>query len=335
MMNSIIIAFRFLLNHKWKISLVALMTSVFLFLLFPLTDLNDFISSKISQATNNKVFLQFEEMHLNPLTTTLDLDKVVLETEQIDNLTIEKLSATPSLMALASKQPGGKIWAEGLLGGTLSLKMTPAGLAKSDSKSNSKNATDETGLQKSDVELIIEKFSMKEIKKIFSSNLPISGQMDLSANLNIDPAFVDQPEGDLQLKIQKFELQTTSIQLPDLGSINLPEIKFTNIEIKGKMQGGKFLIETGKLGVPTDDFSGTIKGDVGFVIQNMNGQMKPIVNSYNLSIDLLAKPAFKDRAVFFLNFIDQYKKEEAGHTRYKFKLLSTGPGIPPQFSALN
>ena len=316
-MNQIIIAFRFLLKHKWKISLVFLCTSVFLFLLFPLSDLNDFITSKISQATNNKVFLQFNEMHLNPVTTTLSLDQVVLETEQIDNLTISKLSATPSLLALASKQPGGKVFAEGLLGGTLNLKVAPAGTAKSD------------------LDLVIEKISLKEVRKLFSLNLPIGGSLDLNANMIIDPAFIEQPEGDLQIKIQKFELQTGSIQLPDLGSINLPEIKFATVDLKGKMQGGRFLIENGKLGSPSDDFSGSIKGDVGITIQNMNGQMKPIVNSYNLSIDLQAKPAFKDRASFFLNFIDQYKKEESGLTRYKFKLLSTGPGVPPQFSALN
>ena len=316
-MNSIIIGFRFLLKHKWKISLLFVLTSVFLFVLFPLGDLNDFISSKISQATNNKVFLQFEEMHLNPLTTTLNLDKVIFETEQLDGLTIEKLSATPSIMALIAKQPGGKISAEGFLGGTLNLKIIPA----------EKN--------KSELNLTAEKISLKEIKKLVSSNLPISGTLELTTNLIADPAFADQPEGDIQAKIQKFEMPSTSIQLPDLGSINLPEIKFSTIELKGKLQGGRFLIETGKLGSNTDDFSGSIKGDIGVVIQNMNGQMKPVVNSYNLSIDLQAKPAFKDRASFFLNFIDQYKKEESGVTRYKFKLLSTGPGIPPQFSALN
>jgi type II secretion system protein N len=331
-MNQIIIAFRFLLKHKWKISLVFLCTSVFLFLLFPLSDLNDFITSKISQATNNKVFLQFNEMHLNPLTTTLSLDQVVLETEQIDNLTISKLSATPSLLALASKQPGGKVFAEGLLGGTLNLKVNPAGAVKSNGKTDS--AT-ETILQKSDIDLALDKISLKEIRKLFSLNLPIGGSLDLNANMIIDPAFIEQPEGDLQIKIQKFELQTGTIQLPDLGSINLPEIKFSTVDLKGKIQGGRFLIENGKLGSLSDDFSGSIKGDVGITIQNMNGQMKPVVNSYNLSIDLQAKPAFKDRASFFLNFIDQYKKEESGLTRYKFKLLSTGPGVPPQFSALN
>lgn len=319
-MNSIIIAFRFLLKHKLKISLVFFCTTVFLFFLFPLSDLNDFISSKISQATGNKIFLQFDEMNLNPLTTTLNLHKVIVETEQIDHLTIQKLSATPSLMALISKQPGGQISAEGVLGGSLTLKLTPTGTDKAN---------------KSNIEITIEKISLKEIKKLVSSNLPISGILDSTSSLTIDPAFIEQPEGELQLRIQKFEMQTANVQLPDLGNLNLPEIKFSTIELKGKIQGGKFIIEVGKLGSATDDFSGVIKGDVGFVIQNKNGQMKPMVNSYNLTVDLQAKPAFKDRASFFLSFIDPYKKEDAGQTRYKFKLLSTGPGLPPQFSALN
>ncbi len=123
--------------------------------------------------------------------------------------------------------------------------------------------------------------------------------------------------------------------MPDLGSMNLPEIKFSSVDLKGKMQGGKFQIETGKLGSPSDDFYGNIKGDIGITIQNMNGQMRPIVNSYNLSFDLQAKTQFADRASFFLNFIDQYKKVETGMNHYKFKLLSTAPGMPPQFSPLN
>lgn len=336
-MNQIIIAVRFLLSHKWKISLVFILTSVFLFVLFPLGDLNDFISSKISQATNNKVFLQFDEMHLNPLTTTLSLDKVLLETEQIENLTIENLSATPSLMALASQKIGGHVTADGFLGGRLDLKVSPSAAGKSSEKSTDKSDPNagQSPLGKSDVDLIVEKISLKEVKKLMSSSLPISGTVDVSANLTIDPAFSEQPEGDLQLKIQKFELQNTSVQLPDLGSINLPEIKFSSVELKGKMQGGKFLIETGKLGSPSDDFYGNIKGDIGITIQNMNGQMRPLVNSYNLSIDLQAKPRFADRASFFLNFIDQYKKVETGVNHYKFKLLSTAPGMPPQFSPLN
>jgi type II secretion system protein N len=329
MMNSIILAFRFLLNHKWKISLVFILTFVFLFLLFPLTDLNDFISAKVSQMTNNKVFLQFEEMQFNPLSTTLSLDHVVLETDTIDNLTIENISATPSLSALFSKQPGGKISATGLLDGSLSIKMTPAGPRKSES------TTADAGLQKSDIEFVAEKISIKKIKNLLSLNFPISGSMDLLASLNIDPAFIDQPDGDLQIQIQKFELQSTSIQIPEMGSINLPELKFLKSEFKGKIQNGRFVIENGQLGLPTDDFFGSIKGDIGFIIQNINGQMRPLVNSYNLSMDLHAKPAFKERAGFFLNFIERFQSEELGHTRYKFKLVSTSPGAPPQFSALN
>ncbi len=332
-MNQIIFAVRFLLAHKWKISLVFILTSVFLFVLFPLGDLNDFISSKISQATSNKVFLQFEEMHLNPLTTTLSLDKVLFETEQIENLTIENLSAQPSLMALFSQKIGGHLTAEGLLGGQLDLKVTPTASPKSTEKSET--PVGQSPLGKSDIELTLEKISLKEIKKLMSSSLPISGTADANVSMTIDPAFTDQPEGDLQFKIQKFELQSTSVILPDLGSINLPEIKFSSVDLKGKLQAGKFQIETGKLGSPTDDFYGNIKGDIGISIQNLNGQIRPLVNSYNLSIDLQAKAGFVERASFFLNFIDQYKKAEPGTTHYKFKLLSTAPGMPPQFSPLN
>jgi type II secretion system protein N len=320
-MNYIIRFFRFLKVHFGKITLGLFFTLIFIFILFPFTDLSDYISAQVSTLTNNKVYLQFNQLHINPLSTSVSIEDVLIETDKIEGLNIKNLTATPSIMALIARKPGGQINAEGLYSGNVNVKITP--------KSSGKDET-----QKSKLEVNIEKVVLKELRKSLNLSVPFTGLLNLKAQSDIDLAFTEQPDGDLSFQIQKFEMNSTMVNLPDIGGLNLPEIKLSSIQGKSKFQNGKYTIESLKLGAPTDDFSGVVSGDLTMVIQNMNGQMVPLINGYNLSIDLFAKPVFIEKASFFLNFISQFQKVEATGTRYKFKVTSTGPQMPPQMTAL-
>lgn len=320
-MNYIIRFFRLIKNNIGKISIGFFFIVIFLFVLFPFGDLSDFISSQVSSATNNKVYLQFNQMHINPLSPSLSLENVLVETDQIENLSIQNLTAIPSIMSLVTKKPGGQINADGIFSGNISAKLTP--------KSGGKDEN-----PRSKLELSIDKVSLKEIKKSLHLSVPISGTLNLKSSADIDLTFSEQPDGDLNFQIQKFEMNSAMVTLPDLGGLNLPEIKFSSVQGKSKFQGGKYVIESVKLGSSSDDLSGTITGNLNLILQSRNGQIIPLVNSYTLSIDLFAKPAFKDRALFFLNFISQFQKEEIGGTRYKFKVATTNPMMPPQMSPL-
>ncbi len=320
-MNYLIRFFRLIKNHFGKILSVILFTFLFGLLLFPFSDLSDFISSQVLKLTNNQIYLQFNKLHLNPFTATVELDDVSLEMPEIDHLNIKKLMATPSIMALISKKPGGEITANGIMSGQLSIKLSPVSGDKSEN-------------QKSKIEAKLDQISLKELKQSLNLSFPISGVLSLNSTSQVDLSFTEQPDGDLSFQVQKFEMNSTMINLPDLGALNLPEIKFSSIQGKSKFQNGKYTIESLKLGTTTDDFSGTISGDLNMLIQNQNGKMTPVVSGYNLKINLLAKPTFKDRAGFFLNFISQFQKEEAEGTRYKFSLISENPQLPPRMTAL-
>ena len=126
MMNGIVIFFRFLLGNIKKIFLIVLLTIVFLFLLFPLSDLNDWASSQVSKLTQNKVYLQFDQLHLNPFTVTLGLDQVTIDTPQISGLASNKVEVSPSILALFKKKPGGTFRAEGLFKGDVEVLVSPA-----------------------------------------------------------------------------------------------------------------------------------------------------------------------------------------------------------------
>lgn len=315
MMNQIILFFRFLKRHSLKITLVGFLVIIFGLIIFPFSDLNDFISSTILKMTNNQIYVQFDKMHINPLTITVDLENATVETPSIDSLKAGQISASPSLSALLSKKPGGHVVASDFLGGIVDFKLSP-------------------DKEKSNLSLTAEKINLKEVTQSFNLSLPLSGAVNLQAKANIDLAFAEQPDGEITAQIQKFELANTTINSPEFGSLNVPEIKLSTVDIKAKIQGGKINIESIKLGSPTDELSGLIKGDLALTLQNVNGQIIPVFGPYTVNIDLLAKPAFKERVGFFLSFIDRFQSVDPNGTRYKFKLSANSTAIPPQMLPL-
>lgn len=322
MMDMIIKAFRFVWAQKFKILFTFVFTIVFIFILFPFKDLNDFVSGQVSNLTQNNVYLQFEDMQLNPLTTSISLDGVLVETSTIEGLNVKRISASPSLAAIFKRQPGGKLVADGLFGGQAELKLTP--LAKL-----------ESGALQANLEVKGENLSLKDLRETLKISIPLSGSTDINASVTADMSFKEQPDGDISIVIDNFEMPGTSINSPNFGSIALPEIKFKQVDIKGKISGGKLVIENAKLGNPSDDLSGTLKGDIAIRIDNVGGTARPMLGGYTFNIDLIAKPAFVQRASFFLSFIDQFKTEEKGASRYRLKLQAASTELPPSMVPLN
>lgn len=322
MMDMIIKTFRFVWAQKFKILFTVVFTFVFLFLLFPFKDLNDFVSGQVSALTQNNVYLQFEDMHLNPATASISLDGVLIETSTIEGLNVNSISASPSLAALFKRQPGGKLVADGLFGGHLEVKLTPL-------------ETLESGALKANLEVTSNSISLQNFRDTMKISIPLSGSANITANITADMSFKEQPDGEVAIVIDNFEMPGTSINSPNFGSIALPEIKFKQVDVKGKIDGGKLVIENAKLGNPSDDLSGTLKGDIAIRIDNVGGQARPMLGGYNFNIDLVAKPAFVQRASFFLSFIDQFKTEETGLSRYRLKLQAASTDLPPSMLPLN
>lgn len=321
MMNSIVIFFRFLLRHKWKIMLTISLTLVFLVALFPLGDLNDLISSQVSKQTSNRVFLQFDNMSLNPVAPAISLEKVYVETEQLSALTSEEVSVSPSLAALIARKPGGTLTAKGFLKGEVEVSLKPAAAAAN-------------GNDRSEISLNAQNINLKDAREVANISLPIKGRLNLTSNAVADLTMSEQPDVDLNLTITAFELPATSVSLQDFGQISLPEIKLSRIDLKGRLSNGKFQIESGKLGGTEDEFYGDIKGDLNLSFQNIQGQVVPILGGYDISLDLKATAGFQEKAKFFLSFLDGYKTQAGNITNYKFKIQASGAGMPPQFTPL-
>lgn len=327
MMNGIVIFFRFLKNNFGKFVLGLFLVVLFLYILFPFSDLNDLVSAQVSKLTQNRVFLQFDDLHINPVTASISLDKVFVETPQVSSITVEELSASPSIASLIQGKPGGHVHAQGFLKGDLKISLSPTAASKTEGKEGAASV-------KYNVDLSAQNLSLKELKDMMNLSLPLKGQLNLSTQAVADITFAEQPEGEVSLSINKFELPPSGISLADMGRVNLPEIKLGQIELKGKLANGKFVIETGKVGTTKDDFYGEVKGELGLTLQNMGGQVVPLIGAYSISLDLKANNAFKERAKFFLSFLDGYKRDLPDGAQYKFRIQAQAMGLPPQFTSM-
>jgi len=308
-------------RHKWKFVLMMASTVVFLFLLFPLGDLSDLITAQVAKLTNNAIYLQFDNMRLSLFPDAgIALDEVHVEGQGFPPLKSQELVLTPSLMSLLTQKPAGTISARGFMKGQIEVSMKPG--TKSDN-----------GVERQKITLSAQKLSLAEIRNLAQLPIQLKGNLDVESQALADLSFQEQPDMDVTLKIDRFEIPSSNLQTI-MGPMTLPELKLSSVELKGRLSAGKFLIENGRIGKETDEVRGTIKGNIGMMIQNRNGQLAPQIGAYSFDIDLQMRKTFQDRANLFLTFIDNFKTPLADGAQYKFKVASPDPQMPPNISAL-
>lgn len=331
MMNLIVLFFRFIKNNLSRLLLIILFTIVFVVLLFPFGDLNDLVSSKVSQLTQNSIYLQFEDLNLNPITGSVSLEKISLETPTTDSITADEVTLTPSLVAAVKQDIGGSLTAAGFMKGEISIDISPT--------------TSESGVKKSQVELSASGISLNEVRQAARLNLPLKGSLNLSSQGTIDlNPFVrpnpedtspyEQPDFEINVTVAKFELPSTTVSTGMMGALNVPEVKFDKVELKGKLNNGKFLIESGKLGSPSNDVYGDIKGEIGLNLIKNGGRIIPQFGAYNFTIDLKTKPDFQQKAGLFLSFLESSKTMAGTTANYRFRLQGEMLGGPFQMTPI-
>src|SRR3954471_23117121 len=92
-------------HHKLKVVCGLLSFLVFLFLLFPFSDLSDLVSAQIAEATQGQVYIQFEKMGLGLIPRpSVSLKDTTIITRQlpIQDLHVGRFSFSPSLFELIS-----------------------------------------------------------------------------------------------------------------------------------------------------------------------------------------------------------------------------------------
>lgn len=314
--------------HKKKI-LFLLAAIVFWFVtLFPYDDLSDYVTHKVSQASLNNVYLQFDGLSFALMPQLgIMMDNVLVETVYIPTLAMKSLGFAPKISSLIGS-PGGKLKAYGLFGGDAVIDVGPSNELDIDSQ--------EYGLS-----IELEEVALKELSKFLKGtyNLPLtmSGNTNLSANIHADPSFRVQPKGEVYFKIKKLNIPSSNLPLNMNGAIMsmpLPALKLTDLEVEGSINDGKLFIRKGKIGEQKDDLDGSITGDIFF-------QVKPggklAMGGYDLKINLNISDNLKRQLNTILTFVDiyqqigdKYKFDSLGGVRYSMRLTSPSMNKPPR-----
>jgi type II secretion system protein N len=309
----------FLKQHKGKVFLLLLSIPTFIVLLFPFGDLSDFVTTKVAQITGNQVYVQFDEMQLSALPAGLQLSQVLVETAAINGLKAEEIVFTPSVSSLIFQKPAGSLLVSGILGGNVKVSLSPG-------------KKTEEGVQLQDVEIKAEKLSLAQIQGLVSLPVPLKGNLNLDSMAKLDLAFVTQPDVELTLVIEQFELPQASVNTM-MGPVTLPDLKLGNVELVGRLSGGKFEIQKSNLGKTGDELIGNLKGTLGMTLINNGGRIIPQFSDYDLVVDLNIKKSLEDRATLFLALLQSYKTPTPDGGQYKFKVAGSNFINPPSITS--
>jgi type II secretion system protein N len=319
-MEIILKLFSLLKNNKGKIFVMFFSSLVFVFLLFPFDDLSDLISTQVAKLTNNALYVQFEKLKMSLIPTPgVQMKQVHIESLTTPTLSASELTITPSVTGLIQQKPYGNISAKGFLKGDVVLNM-------------GKGTRSDNGVERQRIDVSAKKVSLHDLRELANLPVHLKGQLNLQSSALADLTFQEQPDVELDLIVQQFELPPSNINTP-MGPLTLPDFKLTSLELKGRLAAGRFIIETGTIGKPGDEIQGTIKGNINLNIQNRGGNFAHQIGAYSFDIDLQAKKSFQDRAALFLTFIDNFKTPTTDGAQYKFKVSANNTFSPPNIDA--
>lgn len=315
MMAKLISILRAIGNSKFKMFLVVMSVLVFLYMLFPVNDLGDYVSSQVALATkSDPVFLQFEDLQVSLLPTPgLKVSKVYVENAAFPPILVQEIKVVPSVSGLISQQPYGSVNAKGLFGGDVSVQV------KSGARSD-------TGIVRQRIELTASRLDLPALRDLGRIPVAMKGKIDLTTMALVDLTFTEQPEVEVNLGVSQFEILPSMVNLGEMGDIALPEIKISRVDVKGRLSAGKLIIESGTFGKEGDDLQGTVKGSIDLqMVKAKNdltqeGGVHPVLGGYTLFLDLKPSPKLQESAATMFDiFIGKFKVMASDGVHYKFK----------------
>ncbi len=309
-------------NNWGKFILFLVFVLVFVFVLFPLDDLGDLVSSQVAKLTNNSIYVRFDKMGISIVPQPgMQLKQVYIETTNLAPLSAQELTLAPSIPGLLQQKPFGHFSAHGFMKGSVDVKL---GSGK----------RSDNNIERYQMDVNIANLSLLEIRRLVNLPVLLRGQLSMDlTNSQMDPSFSEQPEGDVVLKIDKFELPASNLQTP-MGGLTLPELKLGQVSLKGRLSAGRLTIMDGTIGREGDEIFGHIKGNLQITISKNGGILTPLLGGYSFDIDLNIKRSFQDKAALFLAFVDGYKTQTPDGGQYRIKISAANFMVPPSMGAL-
>lgn len=325
--------FRF---HKLKMLGVIGFAVLFAFLFFPYDDLADVATSKISQITNNQVYLQFDSLDLGFIPVSLGMENVSVETPTLPTVKAGHLSVAPWLSGLIIGKQGAAIDAQNLFGGAVAADVRDGEKLKSGERSKS-IAIDAKGLKLPALSTFLREGGL--------ASFLLQGTLDLSTQLQIDPLFDAQPSGDVGMKIDGFTLPSQTLQIAMApGSppmpLPVPEMKLGVTKLNAKMQDGVLQIADFTFGNDST-LAGRVSGQLGVTFRRSSAGVQPVVGTYDLRVNLKLPKDFvaaNEKAGLSLAFAmlpPAARRDSPKGTELTFRIQPPAPGQGvPQITAI-
>lgn len=312
--------FRLIFGSKFKIFIMLVSTLFFLLVLFPVNDLGDLVSSQVARLTNNKLFLQFDQLKMSVFPAPgVKFEQVFVEADGIPGVAAQEIRFSPSISGMIAQKPYGSVAAKGLFKGDVYIQVKNGGRT-------------ENGVERQKIEIDAKKLNLQDLREVAHLPIMIKGKLDLDSTALVDLTFTEQPDMDVNLNISQFELPPSNLMTP-MGPLTLPDLKLTAVELKGRLAGGKLIIENGQIGKEGDELRGTITGNMDVSLTNRGGGLVPVLGGYNFTVNLRTKRNFQERAALFLVLIDPYKTATPDGSEYKFKVSAANTMVPPSIGA--
>jgi len=312
--------FRLLKIQKNKILVGFFSIFIFLAVFFPFSDLSTFITTEVAKLTQNQLFLQFDEMNLSFFPRLgASLGKVSIDTGELPTIKTDQLALYPSPLGLLTQTPSGTVVASGLFRGNVEVKL-------------GNGSKSEAGTARQKIEIKVDKINLSELKDFRQIPLTFKGQLSLQGKIQTDLALSEQPDADIEIQAEKFELPSQAVNTM-MGPLNLPDLRLGRVTLKGKLIGGRLTIEEGKIGQDGDDIRGELKGGLTLNIRNQNG-IYPEVGAYTFDLDLTFKKSVEEKLNVFLSMISQFKTATTEGSRYQVRISAQNPGFPPSMNPL-
>lgn len=312
--------------------LMILILSIFLFIiLFPKSEFSDFVSKTVAEQTNYQIKFDFENLSFS-LSNTLgvQLDRVFFEMNGRPAITLKELIASPDIMAAINSKPYGRIKMSGLFSGEAEITISKH---KMDAETvDKKGEHSQIAIKASQIDLMGLKtflklpFEMRGRAEISSKAISIFHLQPPTADGANSQVFqlVEVPE--LTLTVKNFDMPAFTLEQGLPLPLNVPGIKLSEIVLKGRLSENMFQIQELQLGRPSDELTGTIKGNVSL----MKGPV-PFPEKYELVTDLKMRQSFHDKISLLLPILnaDKFVKPFIGGYSFKTKISwSMGPDLP-------
>ncbi len=321
LVENIISPIRYLFKQQKKAILLALFATVmFVIVFFPYDDLSDLITELIAEKSQNQVFVQFDELGVGFLPPSIKMSNVEVDAQVLPaTLKAGTMRLAPSIAGFLAFSPGFSATIEDVMKGDLSLSYRAG-----------KKVNENVQLQK--IDLGLEKIDLKSLANFMSLPVNLGGVISAQFEAQIDPNFVEQPDGEVQIRINKFHLAEGTVPTA-MGPILLPTMDLSNVSLRGQMRGAELMIDDGTIGGTGEVLNGRFKGKVGLRLIKQGTQVVPVWGAYEIKIDLSLDRTAEKSFGAFLSLYDRYKSLTGTGSRYALLLKAPNSQAIPTASS--